>query len=71
MIVAHFLERKIVVLSQLRDELPHVGDRIKIKGRKGKVLNVLQTKSNLAQIEVEFEKVVKPSVSTREFKKKR
>lgn len=71
MIVAHFLEGRTVVLSQLRDGLPHVGDQIKVKGRKGKVLNVLQTESNLAHIEVEFEKVVKQSVSTRELKKKR
>jgi hypothetical protein len=59
MVVVHFLEKKTIVLTQLLNQIPSVDEAIKIKGRKGKVLNVKNIEENVIHVEVMFEQVNK------------
>ncbi|WP_071394893.1 hypothetical protein [Bacillus tuaregi] len=71
MVAVHFYEKNNLVLSQCRQQIPAVDENIKIKGRKGKVLSVLEVKENVIHVQVEFEKVVKKQVFVSDNKKKR
>lgn len=73
MVVTHFVElgNRAIVLSQLRNQLPSVNEQVKIKGRKGKVVNVYTLDGSIHHVEVEFEQVLKPSFSALENKKKK
>ncbi|MFB6467823.1 hypothetical protein ACE38V_13620 [Cytobacillus sp. Hz8] len=59
MVMVHFIENKTVVLSQLLQNIPTVDEKIKIKGRKGKVLSVRETENKQIEVQIEFEKVTK------------
>ncbi|MGM9927788.1 MAG: hypothetical protein ACI35P_07535 [Bacillus sp. (in: firmicutes)] len=59
MVVVHFIENKSVVLSQFLQHLPAVDENIKIKGRKGKVLNMKEIEANVFHVHVFFEPVIK------------
>lgn len=59
MFVTHFYENKTSVLSQLLVKLPTVEEDIRIKGRKAKVIEVLQMDDHNFQVKVLFEKSLK------------
>lgn len=72
MVVIHFSENKNVVLTQLLQKVPSLDDPVRIKGRKGKVINVQEMKENVYQVTVEFEKIVKKKpASFKDPKKKK
>jgi len=71
MYVVHFYEEKLVVLSQLRSGYPEVGEDVKIKGRKGKVLSVNQEDERIIHISVLLEKATKNKFVEDPRKKKR
>lgn len=50
MFVTHFYENKTSVLSQLLVKLPTVEEDIRIKGRKAKVIEVLQMDDHNFQV---------------------
>lgn len=61
MFAVHFMEKNIIVLTQVLRDIPTVDDELKIKGRKGKVISVQETDENGIHVQVEFEKVVEKS----------
>ncbi|MEK4229308.1 hypothetical protein [Solibacillus sp. FSL H8-0538] len=67
----HFYENKTVVLTQSLNSVPAVDQDIKIKGRKGKVVSVVQIDENKYHVQVIFEKVVvkKPLLTAKELAK--
>ena len=71
MFTIHYFENRTIVLTQLRKEIPAVDQDIKIKGKKGKVLSVQQSKDNTYQVYVQLEKVVKAAPLAADNKKKR
>ncbi|KAA9023846.1 hypothetical protein [Niallia endozanthoxylica] len=71
MVAVHFYEKRNLVLSQCRQQVPTVDENIKIKGRKGKVVSVQEVKENVVHVQVEFEKIVKKQVLVSDNKKKR
>ena len=71
MVVVHFIENNAVVLSQLREQIPSVNEDIKIKGRKGKVLDVKKVEENIIQVHVFLEKVSKVQPAAIDNKKKK
>ncbi|MFJ7183093.1 hypothetical protein [Lysinibacillus xylanilyticus] len=71
MFVTHFYENKTSVLSQLLVNLPIVEENIKIKGRKAKVVQIVQIDDNNYQVSIIFEKVPKKQPLKEIGKKKR
>lgn len=72
MFAVHFMEKNMVILTQVLRDIPSIDDDLKIKGRKGKVINVLETEENGIQVQVEFEKVVdKSKTSVKDLGKKK
>ncbi|MFJ7732635.1 hypothetical protein ACIQXF_12140 [Lysinibacillus sp. NPDC097231] len=71
MFVTHFYENKTSVLSQLLVNLPTVEENIKIKGRKAKVVQVIQLDDHNYQVSIIFEKVPKKQPIKELGKKKR
>ena len=71
MFYIHFLENRTVVLTQLLKSIPSVDENIKIKGRKGKVVNVKQIEEDKFYVYVEFEPVIKNKLLTKDTKKKK
>ncbi|KMY32662.1 MULTISPECIES: hypothetical protein [Lysinibacillus] len=71
MFVTHFYENKTSVLSQLLVNLPTVEENIKIKGRKAKVVQIVQIDDNNYQVSIIFEKVPKKQPLKEIGKKKR
>ena len=72
MFAVHFMEKNMVILTQVLRDIPSIDDVLKIKGRKGKVINVQETEENGIQVQVEFEKVVdKSKTSVKDFGKKK
>ncbi len=71
MFVTHFYENKTSVLSQLLVNLPAVEENIKIKGRKAKVVQVIQLDDHNYQVSIIFEKVPKKQPIKELGKKKR
>ncbi|RIJ66442.1 MULTISPECIES: hypothetical protein [unclassified Rummeliibacillus] len=67
----HFYEKKTVVLSQLRETLPLVNDPIKIKGRKGTVIDIIKISEQTINVLIEFEKEKKKQNLSKEIGKKR
>lgn len=59
MFTVHFIENKNVLLSQLLQNVPTVGEDIKIKGRKAKVLSVNTINENTIHVNVVQEEVKK------------
>lgn len=71
MITVQFFEKDALLFSQLTRNLPSVDQNIKIKGRKGKVLKVIEVNETLFQVHVLLEKVVKVQPSLMDVKKKK
>ncbi|UQW98810.1 hypothetical protein M2M59_07285 [Rummeliibacillus sp. G93] len=72
MYTVHFLEGKNIVLSQLLRQLPKVGDDLRIKGRKGKVLEIIYNNEKSVNVNVHFEvKKKAPAVAVQFGKKKK
>ncbi|MCF2649749.1 hypothetical protein ACTQ5K_12400 [Niallia sp. Sow4_A1] len=71
MVTVHFFDNSTNVLTQLRQEIPNVEQEIKIKGRKGKILSVIQLKEDVFQANVEFEKIVKKAAVAADSKKRK
>jgi len=71
MAVVHFVENNSVVLSQLLANVPAVDENIKIKGRKGKVLKVIEIDENNVQVFVSLEKLNKKQQTLVDNKKKK
>ena len=72
MFAVHFMEKNIIVLTQVLRDIPAVDDELKIKGRKGKVITVQETEENGIHVQVEFEKVVdKNKVAIKDLGKKK
>lgn len=67
----HYFEKNISVLSQCLQRIPEVDESIKIKGRKGKVVNVIQIEENKYHVQVVLEKIVKTDPLLKDDKKKR
>ncbi len=72
MFAVHFMEKNIVILTQVLRDIPSIDTDLKIKGRKGKVIGVQETEENGIQVQVEFEKVVdKSKTSVKDLGKKK
>ncbi|MBM7693744.1 hypothetical protein JOC77_003188 [Peribacillus deserti] len=72
MFVVNFYENKNLLLSQLLNRLPAVGEDLKIKGRKGKVSSVNSIDEKKFHVQVTLENVNKNKlVSGQSNKKKR
>jgi len=71
MMLVHFFDNKTVVLSQLRDNIPVVDENIKIKGRKGKVLNVKEVDEKQIHVQVLFDQIIKNQSLAKDNSKKK
>lgn len=71
MYAIHFYENKTYIFNRASREIPAVDEQVVIKGRRGKVLNVLQIKENVYHVFIEFEKVKKSKTATPDYRKKR
>ena len=71
MFTIHYLENNTTVLSQWLVRIPEVGESIKIKGRKGKVVNVIQIEDNKYHVHVALEKIIKKESLLKDDKRKR
>lgn len=72
MFAIHFYENNSRVLTQALRNIPAVDETIKIKGKKGKVINITEIEGNVIHVHVEFEKpVVKNPVAAKELGKKK
>ena len=71
MFVVHFFENNTVVLTQLLRNIPSADGNIKIKGRKGKVLSVKKMEKNIVHVYVEFEKIIKNQLPSKDSNKKK
>ena len=67
----HYLENNTPVLSQCLERIPEVDEDLKIKGRKGKVVNVVQIEESKYHVHVVLEKVNKKQALLKDDKKKR
>ncbi|WP_336046201.1 hypothetical protein [Solibacillus ferritrahens] len=67
----HYLENNTPVLSQCLERIPEVDENLKIKGRKGKVVNVVQLEDNKYQVHVALEKIDKKQTLLKDDKKKK
>ena len=71
MFAIHFYENNIAVLSQCLNQVPEVDTNIKIKGRKGKVVEVVQIDDTKYRVNVALEKINKAPLLIDDKKKKR
>ncbi|MER1987375.1 MAG: hypothetical protein ABS948_15950 [Solibacillus sp.] len=71
MFAIHYFEKNTSVLSQYLQRIPQVDESIKIKGRKGKVVNVIQLEANKYHVYVALEKIIKKELLLKDDKKKR
>ena len=71
MFVIHFFQNNISVLSQYLNRIPEVDENIKIKGRKGKVVDVIQIEDNKYRVNVVLEKIVKNATLLKDDKKRK
>jgi hypothetical protein len=71
MAVIHFFENSVCILSQLVKTIPAVNDNIKIKGRKGKVLNVIEKDANNFYVYVELDPLLAKKALVNDPKKKK
>lgn len=67
----HYLENNTTVLSQCLERIPEVDEDLKIKGRKGKVVNIVQIEESKYHVHVVLEKVNKKQALLKDDKKKR
>ncbi|WP_026573024.1 hypothetical protein [Bacillus sp. UNC438CL73TsuS30] len=59
MFVVYFFENKNLLLTQLLQRVPSVGEDLKIKGRKGKVSSVTSVDEQKFQVQIVLEVVNK------------
>ena len=71
MFAIHYFEKNIAVLSQCLLRIPEVDESIKIKGRKGKVIDVCQIEENKYHVQVSLDKLVKKELLLKDDKKKK
>lgn len=71
MVFIHFFESRTKVLTQLLKNIPTVDEGIKIKGRKGKVINVAQISENVIHVDVLYDPIIKKAVAGKDSKKNR
>lgn len=71
MFAIHFYENNIAVLSQWLNEVPAGDGNIKIKGRKGKIVDVVKMEDNKYRVNVALEKINKTPLVLEDKKKKR
>lgn len=73
MAAIHFFENNTLLLSQLLQRVPSIDEKIKIKGRKGKIVSVKQIDHYRFHVNVIFEPVKskKQMLGTEEKKKKK
>lgn len=67
----HYLENNTPVLSQCLERIPQVNENLKIKGRKGKVVNVLQIEDNKYHVHVVLENMINKEQLLKDDKKKK
>ncbi|WP_438317334.1 hypothetical protein [Sporosarcina sp. FA9] len=61
MYAIHYIENKTELLNVALRQIPAVDERVRIKGRNGKVISVEQMGENKYFVFVEFEKIVEKS----------
>ena len=71
MFAIHYLEKNTAVLSQCLQRIPQVNEELKIKGRKGKVIDVIQIEDNKYHVHVILEKINKKGPLLVDDKKKK
>ncbi|MFJ8063948.1 hypothetical protein ACIQYS_04910 [Psychrobacillus sp. NPDC096426] len=72
MFAVHFYENKTKVLNQALRRIPAVGEALKIKGRKGKVISVIEMDESTYHVYMEFEKIVEKNIAnTKDLGKKK
>lgn len=69
MFVVHFIVSQNVLLTQLLQKVPTVGEEVKIKGRKGKVMSVNMEDMN-ARVQVILEEVKKKNATVDKRKRR-
>lgn len=68
----HYYENKNLLLCQVLQQVPSEGEQLKIKGRKGTVLNVMNVEGDKYQVQVQLEiKKKKAALDDPKKKKKR
>lgn len=67
----HFYENNTYVLNQALQTIPAIDEKVRIKGRNGKVVNVLQVDENRYFVYVEFEVIVDRSKKVESDPRKR
>lgn len=71
MFTVHFIENKNILLSQLLQNVPSVGQDLKIKGRKAKVLSVDTIDERTIHVKVIQEVIKKKQQPVLDNKKKK
>ena len=71
MFAVHFFNNKNNLLSQLLRNIPVVGEKLSIKGRKGTVLSVLNIDEKTIHVQVSLETVTKNKFMVDNSKKKK
>ncbi|MFJ7406224.1 MULTISPECIES: hypothetical protein [unclassified Lysinibacillus] len=69
--VVHFYENKSSILNQLLIRIPTVDENIQLKGRKAKVIDVIQIDERQYHVIVLFEKIPKKQPLTKDLGKKK
>lgn len=71
MFVVHFFENRTELLNQLRQQVPSVGEDLRIKGRKGKVTSVLAVDEKTYHVQLTLESKAKAKLAVDQSKKKK
>lgn len=71
MFVVHFFENRTELLNQLRQQVPAVGEDLRIKGRKGKVTSVLAVDEQTYHVHLTLESKAKQAPAADLGKKKK
>lgn len=67
----HFFEKRKLLISKLLNEVPSNGSELKLKGRKGKITDVIEVDENKYHVHIELEAVKKAAALAPVDKKKR
>ena len=67
----HYFENNTPVLSQCLERVPQIDENLKIKGRKGQVVNVVQIEDNKYHVHITLEKIIKKETILKDDKKKK
>lgn len=71
MFAVHFFENKNLLLSQLLQRVPSVGEELKIKGKKGTISSVTNVEENKFHVQVVLEKAAKGKNAVADLSKKK